>query len=435
MLVSLTIENWRSFKDRERFDLSASRERGGSRTLAKLPSMYGTKKILPLAAIYGANASGKTNLIDALDFMKFLIVDGIGVDRPIPLDPYRLCPEMRGMSTFLEVEILIDDRIYVYGFSLTRKRVVEEHLYIRRTRSVERVFVRSLEGWEFTGEFDTDRNKFVAEGTRDNQLFLHNAVSQNADEFRPVYDWFAKRLEVVGIEAQYGAFYLMLLRDDFREFIDERLRRYGTGISHLLLRQVERETLNVSQEYLEDCLDEISKDGARFAQLQVNGPAGSEIYVINMEGEDPVFQKVQLAHANSEGKEVPFDLSQESMGTQRLVKLLPLFFELASDADEGKVYIVDELDRSFHTALTYDLISLFLESCDATTRKQLIFTTHDLLLMRHDAIRRDEQWITENLDNDGTKLICIGSHKGVRTDTNLLTTYQDGAFGGYPAFG
>lgn len=434
VLVSLTVENWRSFRSKERFDLTASRERSGAGTLAKLPSMYGTKKILPMAAIYGANASGKTNLIDALDFMKFLVVDGVSVDRPIPLDQYRLCPDMKTTPTLLEAEILVGDRIYVYGFSLTRKRVVEEHLYMRRTRSLESVFVRSQGKWEFGGKLDTDRNRFVAAGTRDNQLFLHNAISQNANEFRPVYDWFAKRLEIVGIEAQYGAFYLMLLRDDFREFIDERLRRYGTGVSHLLLRQVTRESLNVSQDYLEDCLDEISRDGARFAQLQVNGPAGSEIYVINMEADEPTFQKVQLAHNNSEGEEVAFDLSQESMGTQRLVKLLPLFFELASDAEDGKVYVVDELDRSFHTAMTYDLIKLFLDSCDATTRKQLIFTTHDLLLMRHDDIRRDEQWITENFDNDGTKLICVGSHKGVRTDTNLLNAYQDGAFGKYPKF-
>ena len=235
MLVSLTIENWRSFKGRERFDLAASKERGGAGTLAKLPSMYGTKKILPMAAIYGANASGKTNLIDALDFMKFLVVDGVGVDRPIPVDPYRLCPSMKGVPTFLEAEVLIGDRIYVYGFALTRKHVVEEHLYMRRTRSVERVFERSQVGWKFGGKFDTGRNRFVAAGTRDNQLFLHNAISQNADEFRPAYDWFAKRLEIVGIEAQYGAFCLMLLRDDFREFIDDRLRRYRTSISYLLL--------------------------------------------------------------------------------------------------------------------------------------------------------------------------------------------------------
>ena len=181
----------------------------------------------------------------------------------------------------------------------------------------ERVFERSQVGWKFGGKFDTGRNRFVAAGTRDNQLFLHNAISQNADEFRPAYDWFAKRLEIVGIEAQYGAFCLMLLRDDFREFIDERLRRYRTGISYLLLRQVTRETLNVSQEYLEDCLDKISRDGARFAQLQVNGPAGSEIYVINMENNEPTFQKVQLAHTNSKGEEVPFDLSQESSAKDR----------------------------------------------------------------------------------------------------------------------
>lgn len=305
---------------------------------------------------------------------------------------------------------------------------------MRRTRTTETVFTRSLERCEFGSSFKTDRNGFIASGTRKNQLFLHNAVSQNADEFRPVYDWFARKLEIVGIEAQYGAFYLMLLRDDFREFIDERLRRYGTGISHLLLREVSRESINVTPDFLEDCLASISEDDARFAQSQVNGPAGSEIYVINLESDEPTFQKVQLAHASSDGREVAFDLSQESMGTQRLVKLLPLFFELASSDTEGKVYVVDELDRSFHTALTCDLVSLFLDGCSESTRKQLIFTTHDLLLMRQKRIRRDEQWIAENLDDNGTKLICMGSHKDARVDTNLLGAYQDGAFGGYPQF-
>lgn len=436
MLVALTIENWRSFNGRERFDLTASRERRGSDTLAKLTARYGTTKILPMAAIFGANASGKTNLLDALDFMKYLVVDGVAIDRPIPVDPYRLSPDTNERPTFLEVEVLVDERIYVYGFSVTRKRVVEEHLLLRRTRSTEAIFARSPEGWELNGRYDSDRNRFITEGTRDNQLFLHNAVSQNADDFRPVYDWFAKRLEVVGIEAQYGAFYMMLLRDDFREFIDRRLRRYGAGISRLLLHDVPRESLNIPNEFLEECLASASEDDARFVQLQVNSPGGSEIYVINMEGDEPVFQKVQLAHLNSADDEVPFNLSRESMGTQRLVKLLPLFFELASDKGEnGKVYVVDELDRSFHTALTYDLVRLFLEGCSSSTKKQLIFTTHDLLLMRHPDIRRDEQWVAENFDNDGTRLVCIGTHGGVRTDTSLLKAYQDGLLGGYPRYG
>lgn len=167
----------------------------------------------------------------------------------------------------------------------------------------------------------------------------------------------------------------------------------------------------------------------------MNGPGGTEIYIIDMGSEEPAFQKVQLGHFDSSRNEVAFDLSQESMGIQRLVKLLPLFFELASsDENAGKVYVVDELDRSFHTALTYDLIKLFLEGCGATTRNQLIFTTHDLLLMRHKDMRRDEQWVAENYNNDGTKLICIGTHRGVRTDTSLINAYQDGVFGGYPSY-
>ena len=432
MLAALTIENWLSFNGRETFDLTASKERTNSETLAKLPAMYGTKKILPLAAIYGANASGKTNLIEALEFMQYLVVNGTSVDRSIPVIPYRLSPECKYKPSLFEVELLIEDRLYVYGFSITRERVVEEHLSIRRTRGLEPIFTRNGTAFNFGTHFNTPRNNFIAEGTRDNQLFLHNAISQNADEFRPVYDWFDDQLEVVGIEAQYGAFCMMLLRDDFKDFINARLKRYGTGISELYFQDVQKESLNVPSDFLEDCLAGMAKDGAKYAQLQTNAPNGPEIFIINAEYDEPRFQKVQLAHTDSDGNTVLFDFAQESSGTQRLVKLLPLFFMLATNDD--KTYVVDELDRSFHTALTFDLIKQFLVGCDATTRKQLIFTTHDLLLMQNKDIRRDEQWVAENYNGVGTKLVCIGSHKGVRVDTSLLTAYQNGVFGGYPLF-
>ena len=434
MLLSLTVENWRCFKKRVRLDLTASRERTGSETLARLSSMYGTRKVLPLAALYGANGSGKTGLIDALDFMRHMVVDGVAVDRPIPIEPYRLDPEVKDQPASFEVEILVDDRVYTYGFSATRRYIVEEHLQVQRTRSHDNIFFRSRQRWHFGSRYKTDRNTFVAEGTRQNQLFLCNAISQNVNELKPIYDWFARSLQMVGIEAQYGSYHVMLLRDDFREFVNDCLRRLGPGISRLLLKDVPRESLGIPQDLLEDYLHLVTEDDARFAQLQVNWPGGSDIYIIDTDGDEPTFQKVQLAHTSTGGNEVAFDLSEESMGTQRLVKLLPMFFELASPDSTTKVYVVDELDRSFHTALTQNLITLFLASCSRDTRKQLLFTTHDLLLMRHERIRRDEQWIAENRVNEGSSIICIGTHKDVRTDTSLLKAYMSNALGGYPAF-
>ena len=434
MLLSLTVENWRCFKNRVRFDLIASRERTASETLAKLPSMYGTRKVLPLAAIYGANGSGKTCLIDALDFIRHLVVDGVAVDRPIPVEPYRLDPEVKNQPTSFEVEMFVDNRIYIYGFSATRRYIVEEHLRVQRTRSEDNIFFRSKQRWHFGSRYKTDRNAFVAEGTRQNQLYLCNAISQNVNELKAIYDWFARSLRMVGIEAQYGSYHMMLLRDDFREFVNDCLRRFGPGISRLLLKDVSKESLGMPQDLLEDYLHLVTEDDARFAQLQVNWPGGSDIYIVDTDGDEPTFQKVQLAHTSTNGGEVAFDLSEESMGTQRLVKLLPMFFELASPESDPKIYVVDELDRSFHTALTQKLLTLFLDSCRQNSRKQLLFTTHDLLLMRNERIRRDEQWIAENDSSKGSHLICIGTHKDVRTDTSLLKAYMSNALGGYPSF-
>lgn len=201
--------------------MSASRERRSGSSLVKLSPMYGTRKVLPLAAIYGANASGKTSFVDALSFIKFLVVQGVPVDRAIPIQTYRLDQKTRMSPMRFSIEMLINDRIYSYEVVLSTMEVLEERLRIEHTRSYEIVFERDGRSFVFGSHCESDRNHFIAQGTRANQLFLHNAISQNANEFRPAYDWFAQTLVPLGLDAQYGSYYSMLLRDDFREFIDE----------------------------------------------------------------------------------------------------------------------------------------------------------------------------------------------------------------------
>lgn len=429
------LENWRSIRTPQRFDMTASRERGGVSTLATLPPMYKGKKVLPLAAIYGPNASGKTNMVEALIFIRYLVLDGVQVDRPIPVDTCRTDSGGKDRPFVFDLEILIDGRIYRYGASVGRKEVYEEHLALERTRSDCVIFKRERQSWAFAKEYDTPRMRFIAEGTRSNQLFLHNAVSQNSDEFRPVYDWFSQSLAPIGLEAQYSSYYSMLLRDDFREFIGDKLRRYQTGAVSLELDVVPKESIGMPGDVLEQVLASIDESGARYSQLRITSGNRPEIYVIDGTGEEPQFQKVRLGHRNESGETVEFDLSQESTGTQRLIELLPMLFDLASsDHELGRVYVVDELDRSFHTALTDDLIRTFLACCSGSTRNQLIFTTHDLLLMEDRDIRRDEQWVFENPGGRGTTFTCIGRHKAVRTDTDLLKAYREGVFGGFPKY-
>ena len=436
MLVSFTVENWRSIKSAVTLSMVASRERTNGGHLTQTASMYGTTKILPLAAIYGPNASGKSNLIDALDFLAFLVSDGVPMGRPIPVEPYRLNPKVSSSPTSFDIRILVNERIYRYSLSLTRKGILSESLHLQRTRNEEPLYTRKGDFYNFPSALGTEpeRLRFIAEGTRENQTFLNSAVSQNVRQLQPIYDWFARRLSVVGIGAMYSGYTSMLLRDDFTDFIDRTLERYGTGIRGVRLQTVPKEIIDIPDTVLQDAIAEMPTEGTHSLQIRRTGPSVRDLYVIESRDGEIEYKKVVLVHEDEMGTEIPFTLGQESEGTRRLISLMPAIFDLASrDGAGDKVYIIDELDRSLHTALTSDIVHLFLVACGGESRNQLIFSTHDLLLMEDDAMRRDEQWVCENKPVVGTTLTPIGSHPGIRKDTDLLKSYQKGVFGGYPA--
>lgn len=200
-------------------------------------------------------------------------------------------------------------------------------------------------------------------------------------------------------------------------------------------------SIPVPQDFISNFINSTPADATANLQIRVNkGDTNSpEIFVIQrVPGGDPVAFKVRLRHRASDGRLVRFELEDESKGTQRLIELLPLFFDMAQEAtdgiDDSKVYLVDELDRSFHSALTEDLVREYLKTCNSVTHRQLIFTTHDLMLMESSELRRDELWICEKDAQNAAHLMRVGGMDGVRTDTDLLNKYKKGQIGGYPAF-
>lgn len=435
MLVSFTVQNWRSFKQPETLSMVSSRERKHGGRLTTLPSMYGTTKLLPLAALYGPNASGKSSLIDALGLLSRLVTKGTAIGRPIPVEPNRLDPALAAEPTRFSIRIFVDNRIYEYRVAATTRRVLEESLWLERTRGKKLLYSRTGNDFDLQSTFGSgaERLRFVAEGTRDNELFLHNAISQNISGLMPIYRWFSQRLNVVRINSVYSSYSSMLLRDDFSSFINERLRLYGTGICEVELQEIPREAVNVPDDMLDRFVAELPAEGTSHMQIRRTDPGAQEVYVLTSTNGSITYQKIIFLHEGVGGSMVPFSLTQESEGTRRLISIMPALFELAANGEGGdKVYVIDELDRSIHTALTSDMIRRFLASCYGDSQAQLIFTTHDLLLMDDDTIRRDEQWICENPDGDGSRLTCIGYHKGVCTDTDLLKSYRKGLFGGYP---
>ncbi len=152
------------------------------------------------------------------------------------------------------------------------------------------------------------------------------------------------------------------------------------------------------------------------------GDYGFEILTAHAGEDRPVIERMRTLHMGSDGKKCSFGLGMESSGTQRLMGLLPMLFDLqAEDGSVGsKVYIVDELDRCLHTMLTKQLIEDFLSKCSESTRKQLLFTTHDLLLMDQSLMRRDEMYIAQRGIDGHSELVRLAEYDGIRFDKDLI---------------
>ena len=303
------------------------------------------------------------------------------------------------------------------------------------------MFLRSYNSVEFGAKFDTPRHRLIAENTRSNDPFLHNAITQNADAFAPLYHWFSRSLNVLGTDPEYGEYSTMLLRPDFVKYVSQDLKRFGTGIEEIATVDIPIEAIPIPPDSLAEILSVAPSGLDVVCQIRVNNEMtrGPEIYIVRIFAEGEVAaEKIKLLHGTKGGDAVPFDLGEESQGTQRLIELLPLFFELAADPSldrpDETVYIIDELDKSFHSALTAGLLKEYLAGCTEDTRCQLVFTTHDLSIMDGGLLRKDEMWLCEKGEDGATTLFCLGLHPGVRSDTDIMKNYREQKLGGWPKF-
>ncbi len=272
--------------------------------------------------------------------------------------------------------------MYEFGFVVDAKSVREEWL-LEVMATTERLLYRRRDGRiEFGSAHANDAFlAFAFRGTRDNQLFLTNSVSQKVDHFKPVHDWFRDRLVFVSPDATFGRMDLFVGDDPARtRGMDLMLARLDTGIVHL-------------------------------------------------KGES--LHRVVTQHRHEDGSLTRFELAHESDGTIRIIDLLPAFLDLADPAT-ARIYVIDELDRSLHTLLTRRLLEMFLSASGPDTRGQLLFTTHDALLMDQSLLRRDEMWVTERNDRGESTLMSFSEYKDVRYDKDIRKSYLQGRLGGVP---
>lgn len=427
MLIRFSLENWMSFRDKVTFSMVASKERQHGERVPNL-SKY-QARILPIAAIYGGNASGKTNFFKALGFARKLVVRGTQTDSLISVEPFRLDAEWVERPSRFCFELLINEIIYEFSFAVTREKVVEEKLVVITSTSEKVLYDRREGKPNFNESLAKDQFlRFAFQGTRENQLFLTNSVSQKVDNFRPVYDWFNETLELVAPDSRFEPFDLFLDEGQpLYSTMNEMLMQLDTGIARLGGEVIQFENIPLP-ESLKTKIQEEVKEGMT---VRLRDELTKERFVVTRKNGELIAKKLVTFHPKADGTEVKFEIRQESDGSQRVIDLLPAFLELYSHVSK-KVFVIDEIDRSLHPMLIQGLIETYLASCSIETRSQLLLTTHNVLLMDQQLLRRDEMWVAERDANGASTLFSFSEFKDVRFDKDIRKSYLQGRLGGIP---
>jgi len=427
MLISFSVENYLSFKNKVLFSMERTSER---QKKDRLPYIKKHEiNLLPIASIYGGNASGKSNFVKALRFARNIIVRGAQIDETIPVEPFLLNEDTTNEPSKFVFVISVNDHIYEYGFKVNKHSVVEEWLIDILKTTEHDLFSRNHNGMiEFNSKLSNlTRLKYAAEGTRINQLFLTNTVTQNIKEFENIYYWFRNSLVIMDPNTKFHAYNEFTAeKAPLRELVNSALQGLDTGIQRLGEESVAIDTIPLPAK-LRDQIEKIPANTVTNLDLS-NG----EKYVLyNRNGDEIKAAKIVSFHSGINGIEKKFDFKKESDGTRRVIDLLPAFIESSQAASE-KVFIIDEIDRSLHSLLVKRLLQTYLNSCDKDSRSQLIFTTHDLMLIDQNLMRRDEMWVMERDNEESSRLYSISDYKDVRNDKDIRKSYIQGRFGGVP---
>ena len=253
-------------------------------------------------------------------------------------------------------------------------------------------------------------------------------MDRNLTLLAPIYRWFLERLVVLTPDSQYSTLETIEAdRKEVRNYVGMMLDRADTGIESVDAVSIPLESLPVPFSEIEKLVGNMqdAKSG-----ILLRAPNGQRFSIFMKNGK-PIASRIVTYRRDLAGKPVAFETSEESDGTLRLLDLCPLFHELNLPTSR-KVYVIDELDRSMHAMLTIALLQTHLATRGPDTRTQLIFTTHDLLLMDQDIFRRDEMWFIERGPNGETQMECLSDYKDVRADKDVRKAYLEGRYSGVP---
>lgn len=415
MLLRFGCENYRSVDEYQELYLTST-----SKKVAENKQSFYSKEvnsqILPVIAIYGANASGKTNFISALRFMiRTISFAGNNRFSRIRAPRFKFSEDEKPSS--FDIDFLCEGVHYHYGFSLDSDKVQSEYLYSfsygkRLSRSM--LFERfSGDTYKF-GKSLKGNNKAISKITSETGLFLSVSAMSGHETLSVIHDYFSKvysfRFNTELDENEIGK---KLEQSSYLPKISKFLTGIDVGASNISVNKVE--------------VDEKSKELDRAINSLIASKMEIDESILPF-GKKDFSYEIYIERVNSKGQKNEFRFGSESLGTRALVSLLSSVFSVL---EEGGVFVVDEIESSLHTLLTQKIVELFSSLETNKNGAQLIFTTHETDFLTVKKLPIDSVWIAEkNLDNS-TQLFALSDYK-IQKNSNIQKGYLEGRFGGIP---
>lgn len=403
MLIGFSVGNYKSFKETVTLSLVASSITEEEKELDEnnVFPINDKLSLLKSAAIYGANASGKSNIVAAIYFMKWFVLNSskeTQVSDAIDIEAFRLSTETEKEPSFFEIVFLLEGKTFRYGFEVNAREVVSEWLFQADDSEEKMLFERDFDNYILD---DFPEGQGISDKTRSNALFLSVVAQFNGKISGKILLWFSKTLQLIsGLQdRQYREETLESFENDrHRHDIIEFIKKLDLGIADIQIKKY------------------ISQKTAMFGIYEV--------------GVKTVHRKY-----DADGKQAAIELfdieTHESEGTNKLFALAGILLDTLRT---GKILLIDELDARLHPLITRELICLFNSNETNPHNAQLIFTTHDTNLLSSKSFRKDQIWFTEKDNKGATDLYSLVEYK-VGKDASFERDYIIGKYGAIPFIG
>ena len=416
MLIEFTVKNYRSIHLSQTLSMVAAKDHSLQESNCMPSGIPAIPYLVRSAVLYGANASGKSNLVFALLFMRGLVeTSAVGIREGQELNVTPFCFDMTAIDESSEFEItFIHEGVrYQYGFSLNRTRIIREWLLAYVERKAQCWFEREYDpekgkyNWHFGSHLVGGKQRHLwSESTRANALFLSTAVNLNSDQLRPIFNWFVNNLVIIPSNMPFQPFQTM-------EYVKNEMHK-------------------------SEVLQFLQAADLAISDLEIKTQKGHEVQ-LRLEPGKPTFETRQekdipmatLFHKGKNERSVGLNLNEESHGTQRLFAYAGPILDILKD---GKILVVDELDGSLHPKMVQFLIKLFQNTSINKNNAQLIFTTHNTSLLDNELFRRDQIWFMEKDNNHASNLYPLTDFSP-RKGEALERGYLMGRYGALPFFG